>query len=71
MQSERQSSDPIRSAMRTTASACLAGSMLLVIAGWIGLTPARAEGTVLTVAVVLGLWATLLSLVALVRRPRG
>ena len=71
MQSEQRASDPIRSAMRTTASACLAGAALLVIADWAGITPARAEGTVLTVAVVLGLWATVLSLVVLLRRSRG
>ncbi len=70
MQVQQPSSDPIRSVMRSTASACLAGASLLVVADWAGLMPLQAESTVLTIAIVLGLWATVLSLAVLLRRPR-
>lgn len=61
---------PLRRVVRLTVIACVAGALALIGADWAGvLGPAGASA--LPAALVLGLWACLLSAVLLAVRLRG
>ncbi len=61
---------PVRRALRATALVCLAAAALALGAAWSGAVSPEAEGTLTLVAVVLCLWANLLSLGLRLARPR-
>ncbi|GMG80801.1 hypothetical protein LNKW23_00130 [Paralimibaculum aggregatum] len=53
---------PVRDALRMTAVACMAGAVAVIALVWTGLAPADLEPALPAAAVVLCLWANLLSL---------
>ena len=59
---------PVRDALRMTAIACMAGAVAVIALVWTGLAPADLEPALPAAAVVLCLWANLLSLALMAGR---